>query len=305
MAYTATTNTNCRISTNTEFQTWGSWISDAIGNTGLVQTADTGQIDWSTVACPSAPSTMQGYEIWRFNDALQSVSPVFLRIDYGSGSVNTVPAFRWTLGSGSTGNGTLSGFLTRDQSGASGNAHTILQAASVFANNTLVSYISGGNNWLILAMNARGTGGTTSHICCIGFERTIDANGLPIADGVLVSFKAGGNPAYGQSVWSPTLGWIGNDVAADAWGMLTPFLGGGTTGSNVAVYPVFHSWGGGAFLNPGFNFLGYWNSEITVNTANTFTYYGESHTYMPLGNSSFGTISARGNTQIAVMMRWE
>jgi hypothetical protein len=67
------------------FRAWGSGIAAQIAAMGLVQTSDTGQINWVTVARP-ALNTIAGYEIWRFNDALQATKPVFIRIDYGTSS---------------------------------------------------------------------------------------------------------------------------------------------------------------------------------------------------------------------------
>jgi hypothetical protein len=48
-------------------------IAAQIAAMGLVQTSDTGQINWVTVARP-ALNTIAGYEIWRFNDAFSPLS---------------------------------------------------------------------------------------------------------------------------------------------------------------------------------------------------------------------------------------
>lgn len=309
MGYTATANVIGRFTSNADFQTWGSFISDAIGNTGLVQTADTGQIDWSTAAMPSAVSQAVGYEIWRFDDALQSSAPVYLKLEYGSAAASAnAPGLRWTLATGTAGNGSVTGFPSMDQTALGGNTFTILQYGGVFANNTLYGHISGDTNRLAISLGTASAGNLQNPHAIIGWERTVDANGNPTGQGVLVSYLAGGNPVAGQVVWSPKLGRIMHDSSAtNGWGILAPEKGGGTTGANTAVYPVFHTWGGGAFLNPGLNFFAYWNAEMTYNTPNTFTVYGASHTYIPLGNAAVWSTGfhPRGNNQLALMMRWE
>ena len=93
---------------NAEFRKWVQGIHDALAACGLVQTADTGQIDIATVALPGT-STYGGYEIWRFDDALQATAPVFLKIEYGTGSSTTRPSIRITVSSATDGAGNPSG----------------------------------------------------------------------------------------------------------------------------------------------------------------------------------------------------
>ena len=307
MGYTITGNTQGRISTNDEFRTWGSWISNAFANAGLVQTADTGQIDWSTVTNPTAVSTSQGYEIWRFNDALQNSAPVFLRFDYGSAAAgNTIPGLRWALGSGANGSGSITGFPCRDRSLASGNAFTMLEQTAAFANSTLVSYFSGDTGRFVLALNTRGTGSLGGYGMLLSMERTVDYNGAVTSDGVMVTYESGVGARLGQALWSPVVGtWMHESVLDDGLCMLTPQQGGGTTGSNTAIYPIFHHKGGGAFLNPGLNLFGYFHSEITAASANSFFVYGFTHTYMPLGNTCIYAITPRGNNSVTLLMRYE
>lgn len=311
MSYTLTGNVAGRFTTNAEFRAWGSWISDGLANCGIIKTGDPGPINWASVEMPAVVSAWQGYEIYRFDDALQTTSPVFFKIEYGSGAAgNTVPGLRWTVGTSSNAvglsNGTIMGFVAKDQSLANG--WTITSSAGAFANNTLVAYLSGGNNWFIIALGVRGTGSTASYTHLISIERTVDANGAVTGDGLLIAYKAAaGSVGPGQITWSPILGTISHAAAtADGFGMLTPERGGGVTGANTAVYPIFHDWGGGVFLNPGLNLFGYFHSEFTAGTANTFDVYGASHTYMPLGNTAVYGIGGRcGNNSICLMMRYE
>lgn len=97
------------------FRTWGSELNTKFAAVGMVQTADTGQINWTTVT-RAGTNTAAGYEIWRL-----SGSALFFKIEYGSGSSNAVPSFWLTVGTGSNGTGTLTGQLsTRTQHGNTG-----------------------------------------------------------------------------------------------------------------------------------------------------------------------------------------
>lgn len=84
----------------------------------LTKTADTGQINWPTVTWVGHnDNTVVGYEIYRFNDSLQSSAPLFIKIEYGTGNaLDNSNAGRlislWiTIGKGSDGTGNLTGIL--------------------------------------------------------------------------------------------------------------------------------------------------------------------------------------------------
>ena len=112
---TATFLSKAQLTTDAIFRTWGKGLSDAIQAVGLVKTADTGQIDWLTVLAPTTPSQIRGYEIFRFNDALQATSPIFIKISYGSGgygvSATSCPYIKTAVGKGSDGSGNLTDIL--------------------------------------------------------------------------------------------------------------------------------------------------------------------------------------------------
>lgn len=93
--------------TDANFRLWGSGMKTALAAVGLVQTADTGQIDWTTVVAPVATQTVKGYEIWRFNDSLQSTVPIYIKIEYGSGTGAAIPQIKYSVGSGTDGAGNL------------------------------------------------------------------------------------------------------------------------------------------------------------------------------------------------------
>jgi hypothetical protein len=96
---------------NALIKAWGSAISQALSSIGLVQTADTGQINWTTTTVTATSSAQTfGYEIWRFNDTLQATRPIFIKVIYGTtNNGTTYPRFALFVGTGTDGAGNLTG----------------------------------------------------------------------------------------------------------------------------------------------------------------------------------------------------
>lgn len=101
-------------STDANFRLWIAEIITALFTTvGLTQTSDTGQINTSTVVRPIVANTSAGYVIGRFNDSLQGTSPIFFKLEFGSGGTAPGQPNIWvTTGTGSNGSGTLTGTLS-------------------------------------------------------------------------------------------------------------------------------------------------------------------------------------------------
>lgn len=96
-------------STLTNFKDWAQSISNAFSTFGWTQSADTGQVNWSTIASVPAVNTYV-YEIWEPNDGLTNF---FLKVEYGTNtaSANTGPSMRVSIGTSTNGAGTLSGLV--------------------------------------------------------------------------------------------------------------------------------------------------------------------------------------------------
>ena len=92
------------------YRAWGSEIRDNFLAIGLVQTTDTGQVDWSTAEKPSVNNTLVGYEIWRFNDSLQATAPIFFKIEYYRSHSTTTIKIQIKVGTGSDGSGNITGY---------------------------------------------------------------------------------------------------------------------------------------------------------------------------------------------------
>lgn len=169
-----TTSTFASVFTNnsdTNFRAWGSGLSNALAAVGLVKTADTGQINWSTVTAPGAINTQQGYEVWRFNDGLQSTAPIFVRIGYGAYSPVATPGLWITLGKGSDGAGTITGVLQAAIQSSTGSSSA----------STWTSYVASGDGSALVFSLA--PGGTSNNSLWI-LERSRTSAGVATGDGV-------------------------------------------------------------------------------------------------------------------------
>lgn len=108
---TATTNTALSHVATANFRVWVAEIITALVTTcGMTQTTDTGQINTATVSKP-AINTSAGFVILRFNDTAQSTSPIFIKLEFGTGSSTNNPMMWVTAASSTNGAGTLTGSL--------------------------------------------------------------------------------------------------------------------------------------------------------------------------------------------------
>lgn len=160
-----TWNSQPSASSDAEFRAWGSAMSAALAAVGMVQTADTGQINWTTVTRPST-SSIGGYEVWRFPSSLHSTSPLYVKISYGTSTGATIPRYDIQTGSGTDGAGTLNGTTTTAYSATP----LAAQAAS------LTSYMSCDGDGLAIMMWPQSSQLSLRRFTCI--ERIRDSAGV-------------------------------------------------------------------------------------------------------------------------------
>ena len=91
------------------FRSLVSGTESALANFGWINTNASGTINFNTVNPPTATNQSRGYSVWRLNDEFQNIAPVFIKIEYGTGSMNTVanPAIWMTVGKVHDGSGSL------------------------------------------------------------------------------------------------------------------------------------------------------------------------------------------------------
>lgn len=177
------------------FRAWGSELSTNIAATGMVQTADTGQINWVTALRPGV-NTAGGYEIWRFSD-----STIFLKIEYGTSTGANFPQMWSTVGTGSSGTGTLTGQLstrsifTTQLSPAS----TVVAYQSRVCHNT----VSAGTVSCAFSLSWKEQFNTNQNGGLLVVGKTVDGTGFPtnVGYGVLRALPSTGQVSF-QSVRS-------------------------------------------------------------------------------------------------------
>jgi hypothetical protein len=276
-------------SSNADFQAWVAGIHAQLSAVGLVNTADTGQINPATVLAPGAWNTIQGYEIWRFNDALQSTAPVFLKIEYGSqsnfsSSGQFAPGLAFTVGTGTNGAGTLTGLVGVRRVVGFGTLRT--------AGLTLPSYCCSDGSGLVLV-----NGYDASSLSCVlawVMDRTRDGAGTATGDGIytfadytassqvylqvipVAGTVPGGYTANNGAGWSlsPTT-WFNNSAAP------------AVVGSNVPVMPTMYMCGKTYFAKMMHTVQA---SQVTQGVSISASILGGTHTLMPLVMNSPPTV---------------
>ena len=108
----AVTIGSIRHNNDADFRAWSQEFHDIlVGTMGLVQTADTGQVDLSTATRPST-GAYAGFRIYRTNDGL---TDLFIRIQFGTNtSSSTFPRMTVQVGTGTDGAGNLNGMVTNE-----------------------------------------------------------------------------------------------------------------------------------------------------------------------------------------------
>lgn len=265
------------------FRAWGSAFAAILAAIGLVQTADTGQINWTTVLRPTT-NTAAGYEVWRFDDDLQATAPIFLKIEYGTGSSTTAPSIWLTVGVGSDGAGTITNptKTTRVQASATGtpSASTLERHACH----------TDGAAWIVFHANS-------STLSTLGFfiGRTCDTTGAPTAEGCVVYTRptsTGAVPVQALRFASPA-----TVFAVSTASFAVCFPHGVTSSLDGTTKQLPNHWMPCPTWRPVFGLIGCLTSEFTRGTSFPHIPFGlTERTWMPLGDiSGLGNAPAAGN----------
>lgn len=291
----ASTNTVVDQTSDAAFRTWVAEVITMLFTTlGVTQTSDTGQINTSTVTRVATTNTAAGYVIGRFNDTAQSTSPVFFKLEFGTGSTQpTSPAMWITVGTGSNGSGTLTGVVTGRT--AMGTFGAISSISTPFITRGCYS-AAAGVLWINWKQGGTGTGSTSLS----GFVifRSADSAGVVTTDsvhllsssGVATPSSTGGcvqvisyltSTAYNSA--SPFTGT--NEYFFMPWAALsTLFTTNTQLGPFFSYTPVIGitPWLGMAVV-----------TEFGINSTDTFALVGSTtHTYVSVGG--FGGLNSFG-----------
>lgn len=218
------------IANDAEFRVWGKFLSDSMEAAGWTKTADTGQINWTTVTKPVAINTVAGYEI-RKSPTKTGYTDFYIKFEYGVGGNVTYTSMWITTGTTTDGAGTLTGVVA-----------TRYQKVCATATGGVEDLVSGGEDWLALVWTSATSAGFAGG-AAIAFERRTDADGNYQTDGLAVllgvnqitqSYEINSSGQYTVYVDAP-LGYIPPSYAGTAG---TVFIAPAMVQAPVAHYPM-------------------------------------------------------------------
>lgn len=285
-----TTSTRFRSDSDAAYREILALIENNMAACGLVRTSDTGQINVATAV--RVTNTVIGYSVWRFDDALQSVAPIFIKLSHRIGSsINNVTCV-WEVGTGSNGAGSLTGTTL-----------TLGTRGAVFTStlDTLfTSYFTHSNGMFGLAPGVEYTNTYNVPYCCI-IQRTVDNNGSPTAEGVVMT--NGGQTNGLASVG--LLRFVAPVIATVSSASYQTFLPYNLSDTRVGLDPqVFMHWTALPKMKPLVASATYLNTEIALGTQFSLALVGVTpRNYLGVG-INFGQ-SASGSPQMALAMLWE
>lgn len=271
----------------TLYKGWAEGLSNALTTVGCVKTADTGQIDWSSISAAPTATNFSGYEIRQLPaGTLQTANPILMKIEYGSQSGYC--AIKITVGHETDGAGNFIGF-------------TATQIALYVAGTSATpfnSYVSCAEDYITFALFAN----TTSNSYPIAFyiSRARDANGVALDTGVTIVSQ---RPGAVTQQWLPKNGSPFPYAPTSKLCCASPSAGTGTYNDAVGVFPVFIYLGSSVY--PDTVGIGFFSADFAGAGGSIFTLdlLGVSHDYVALGQG--GVYGLGGNSYSALMVRWE
>jgi hypothetical protein len=287
---TANFNSTPSNASDAAFRAWGLALHNAIAAI-LTYVSQTGEIDFTTVSTPSSTNQKRGFRVYRFNDALQSTHPVFIRVDFGSGAATTTVSIWIQIGQAVDGSGNLSvpttgALRTTDQA-----APSAAQTVAAFD-----SYVCGSTSRLTFVLWPLSQT-TANNSIAVTIERSKDINGADTAEAVHLIIVA-------NTMVSVTFQQNGRAKTNDALPFKIPFDGTFTTaayGRRIGIFPTIH-YGDCKTFNAITGFLIYSGNDYLGFATEPLTVYGTSMTYL-LTERGLNLAQSGGNTTRKLAVR--
>lgn len=285
------------ITTDILFRAWVTAVYNALIFCGMVQTADSGQINMATVTAPTGTNQNRGYQIFRFNDTLQGTAPVFFKLEYSSfgSSANYWPGWFLTVGQGTDGAGNLTGKVSSRISLDSGND----EGSGVIRN----FYQSGDGSFVALCFvrnnGSKGFGSAAVGVSNLFFsiERTKTAAGVDTNEGVLIATHSNvsSNDGYQHQalIFSVVSTQASNSGPIPA---IPNAINTAVDQDAVGVFPWMIP-GRRGYENPCLGLITYMRNDFPPDAVINVTMYGATHKYMTLGSVTTDQGAARAGTQ--------
>ena len=201
------------------FRAWGSAISAGLAAVGLVKVAVTGAVDWGTVVRGTsvASGTPWGFEVWRFDDALQATHPVFIKVEYGGSNSTSapqaVPALWVTVSRGVDAAGNSVNILAPRRA-----CQSNIASSSPSASLTSIEPIFVSSDGSSICVAPR-TGAVAAGVHAPAFivDRSRDNTGTPTSAGGVILTEGAGQPTTASSSTASPAQMHAWTYAGDSW----------------------------------------------------------------------------------------
>lgn len=304
---TATWTSAINHDTDANFRIWGADIAAYLATVGLVQTSDTGQINWTTVTRPTT-NTDAGYEIWYLNDSMHATQGLYLKLWYGTGTSTTRPRVRLQIGEGSDGSGTLTGQTSSEITCGGGQSVTGGTGTNYFCATTgMIAMIYG-------------VGCVSTGYSVVGFivGRPVDTSGDVTAEGAYVLAHSLSTSTGSSIIGAQTVRFDATAATYDFAGQTsadgnnyfslpgTQAHAAGEGGDSQAVV----GWGPFPVYKPLLGVACTHDNELALGSTASITFIsGDSaHTYISM-EQALGRLGARQSStddgSVALLMYWE
>lgn len=270
-----------------QFKAWAQGLSDALTTVGVVRSADTGQITWASVVAVPGVSAYAGYEIRVLSTP--AGHPLYIKIEYGTGTSAAFPALRIQIGTGTDGAGGLTGNLSNQ----------FVLALTGSSSSTSTSYVSGSTSRVSFVVFGEGSGSNFAMALCVG--RTKNDAGVDTDDGANIVIQ---NLTALKQQYLPK---PANGVAYPATAMASvqcafPPEGNASYGINLGVFPIVPNVGYAG--NPTMEAAVYARADQPVATQLDVLMYGATHHFLTTRGTSAGvTVNGNAGAQLAIL--WE
>lgn len=276
---------------NTDAATFRLWINEIHNSLiafGWTQTADTGQINFATVAAPVGASNYPGYAIYAMADALQASYPCYLRIDFGSGAGGaTTCSIKVQIGTGTNGAGTLTGNTVTQQTISNAGASSAISAC----------FTSGTTSRFTMAFwpNATSTFGLFLNI-----ERDLDSSG--VNQNVGIGMRCGTTSGSVAQQFLPNAGLGAVPNAESKWLFFATQTNPAVGQNLTSIMPLRQAYG--PLRNPEMGFMAVQN-QIAIGASAELTRYSAANTYFLVNTNAFVAGNSAAGITFSLLMLWE
>lgn len=278
---------NGRVDSAASFKQWIQSMHDNILASGLVQTADTGQLDIAGISAVPAAGAYAGYLVYKFADSLAGAKPVFIKlrpyVGQMGGSTYLVGTVAATVGFSTDGAGNMTGINTGEFNFYNSGAGSVRS----FTSGATTSYAihSEGRFALALGINCYYNSYNNFSMLYLDVTRTLDSAGEPTTDGVVVTRNGVAydpNSTIGPATMRPAKALL--NTAMGAWNQaLAPFVGGqdaATAGGNTQIQRTYRLV---PALVPDPAMTLYWGTAVTLGDEFDVAVDGLSRHYIAIG----------------------